>query len=57
MLIPFIDSLSYDDQFHVSARDWHRLELQERLKDPRKLKMLPYLGVLLKDHQDMEELT
>ncbi len=32
-------------------------ELQHRLSDPHKLRNLPYLGVLLKDHQDMDELT
>jgi MoxR-like ATPase len=32
-------------------------DLQERLSDPRHLKKLPYLGVLLKDHQDVDELT
>ena len=32
-------------------------ELHQRLSDPHKLRKLPYLGVLLKDHQDMDELT
>ena len=32
-------------------------ELRQRLSDPRQLKNLPYLGVLLKDHQDVAELT
>jgi MoxR-like ATPase len=30
--------------------------LRKRLDDPRNLQNLPYLGVLLKDHQDLEEL-
>ena len=31
-------------------------ELHDRLSDTRNLKKLPYLGVLLKDHQDVVEL-
>lgn len=31
--------------------------LREKLSDPKRLRKLPYLGVLLKDHQDVRELT
>ncbi|MDA1015718.1 MAG: hypothetical protein O3A00_14845 [Planctomycetota bacterium] len=31
--------------------------LREKLADPKRLKKLPYLGVLLKDHQDVHELS
>lgn len=44
-------------QVIAHAFDADVAELEKRLSDSKKLQQLPYLGVLLKDHQDLEELS
>lgn len=45
------------DRRHLLYVNHSPVDSSKRLSDPRKLKKLPYLGVLLKDHQDVDELT